>query len=78
MFEVYYGLPVDIPRESRIEELVKAYQGKLTYREAPEVDGTNYVCLTFEFDALVNAEQASERLRSEGEHVEAIQEYGDD
>ena len=77
MFEVYYGLPVDSSRESRIVELAKSFGGKQTCREGPgDKSDSKYVCLTFEFANLLDAEKASERLRQSGEHVEGIRDYG--
>jgi hypothetical protein len=34
------------------------------------------ICLTFEFKALADAEDAAMELRSKGEHVEGPMEYG--
>jgi hypothetical protein len=74
MFEVYYKAPPDEVRESRITEEVSRHGGMLTYREEPVIgDPSSAVCLTFEFQELASAEQASNRLRQMGEHVEEIQ-----
>jgi len=76
MFEVYYRPPSDPVREARIFELVGANGGRLDFREAPEVDGSSYVCLTYEFDELPAAEAAAHQIRTLGEHVEGPVEYG--
>ena len=75
MFEFYYPPPSDVAHEARLIEIVSGHGGHLDYREAPEVDGSPYVCLTFEFDSLIAAELAAEQLRSQGHHVETICEY---
>jgi hypothetical protein len=77
MFEVYYGPPRDIDKERRLTEQVEALGGWLDFWEQGEIPGLNYICLTFEFDARPQAEKAAEILRQQGEHVEAVCDYGD-
>ena len=76
MFEVYYAAPSDPVREERLLEVVRAYGGRLDCREAPEVDGSHNVCLTFEFDNWDRALSAAQQLRTLGEHVEGPGDYG--
>lgn len=74
MFEVFYKAPVDDAREQKIAAEIAQWKGKLIYREEPESGGaTSAVCLTFVFGELSFAENASERVRQLGEHVEEIQ-----
>ena len=77
MFEVMYKSPKDMGREAAISESVGQHGGNLTCREEPDVIGSGPVCLTFEFDNLLVAEQAAACLRSRGEHVEGPVDYGD-
>jgi hypothetical protein len=76
MFEVYYAAPSDPVREARLLVVVRCYGGWLDYREAPEVDGSHNVCLTFEFDNWDHALSAAQQLRAQGEHVEGPGDYG--
>ncbi len=76
MFEVYYAAPTDPAREARLLELVRGHGGWLDCREAPEVDGSHNVCLTFEFEDLEQALSAARQVRASGEHVEGPGEYG--
>jgi len=59
MFEVYYGLPEDPSGEAKIEEIAKSFDGLRTHHEGPgdEYD-SRYVCLTFEFQDEIKAEEA--------------------
>lgn len=75
IFEVYYLPPSDPLRESRIMDIVAAFHGRLDYKEAPELDGNHNICLTYEFDALPDAESAADQLRALGEHVEGPGRY---
>jgi hypothetical protein len=75
MFEVLYKSPSDPHREAAITERVGRYGGRLTYREEPQIAAEGPVCLTFEFDAFSQAEQAASQLRLQGEHVEGPMEY---
>jgi hypothetical protein len=77
MVEVSYESPSDPRREATISERVGQFGGRLTYREEPERTGVGPVCLTYEFDAFTQAEEAACQLRSQGEHVEGPMEYGD-
>ena len=75
MFEVYYRPPLDSAREERCTVIVSKHGGQLDFREAPEVDGSDNICLTFELMALSNAEAAAGELRGLGEHVEGPCQY---
>ena len=75
MFEVYYLPPTDPSREARIAEIVTACNGRLDYKEAPELDGNHNVCLTYEFESLPDAEKAMTELQAKGEYVEGPQQY---
>jgi len=75
MIEVYYLPPVDAARETRLDVLVARYGGRLDFREAPEVDSSPNVCLTYEFPELARAEAAAGELRAAGAHVEGPYEY---
>jgi hypothetical protein len=77
MFEVMYKSPSDPRREAVISERVGQCGGRLTYREEPDPIGTGPVCLTYEFNAFQEAEEAASHLRSLGEHIEGPMEYGD-
>lgn len=72
MFEVYYGPPSDPAYEARLTDLVATLGGRLDYREAPEVDGSSYVCLTFEFESQDAAMRAAERSRSQGHRAKTV------
>jgi len=74
MLEVYYRAPVDISREQSIENIVKSLGGDISFRE----HNAESLCLTCEFAARRDAEQAEAKLRESGEHTEGIQDYGDD
>ena len=76
MFELYYCAPTDPVREARLVEAVRLHGGWLDYREAPEVDGSHHVTLSFEFNTWEGAEAAAEQFRTLGEHVEGPGEYG--
>jgi hypothetical protein len=76
MFEVYYHPPPDRDREKRISAESARYGGELTYREEPDFEHTEAVCLTYEFRDLDSAEKAAEALRVLGEHVEGPCDYG--
>jgi hypothetical protein len=80
MFEVYYREPVDAIREKRISQEVTPFGGQLTFHEEPKTgDILRIICLTYEFLDLKKAEQAADRLREMGEHVENIvEDYGSD
>lgn len=51
-------------------DVVAAFNGRSDYKEAPELGGNHSICLTYEFDALPDAESAADQLRALGEHVE--------
>jgi hypothetical protein len=70
MFELYYRLPVDKQRESRLTAQVVALGGRLDCREE-----RSHVCLTFEFDDCEKAEHAEKVLRDQGEHTEGVGRY---
>jgi hypothetical protein len=76
MFEVYYLPPTDPVREERLLEVVRGLGGWLDCREAPEVDGSHNVCLTFEFNNWGNALTAARQVRDLGEQVEGPGDYG--
>lgn len=75
MFELYYHPPSDLSMEAELTDLVSSFGGWLDYREAPEVDGSSSVCLTYEFADVSAAEHAAGQLRSRGYHVEGVQSY---
>lgn len=75
MLEIYYKKPEDTDREFRIAEIVKNWNGQITYREA---DDPTTVCLTIEFATRENANAATDLLRKKGEHIEGPMDYGDD
>jgi hypothetical protein len=77
MLEVLYQSPPDPRRETSISESVRPFGGTLTCREEPASGEKGPVCLTYEFDDLQIAEQASTCLRARGEHVEGPVNYGD-
>ena len=77
MFEVMYKPPSDPRREAVISERVGRFGGRLTYREEPQVAGEGPVCLTYEFEASQQADEAASDLKSQGEHVEGPMEYGE-
>ena len=52
-----------------------ACNGRLDYKEAPELDGNHNVCLTYEFESLPDAEKAMTELQAKGEYVEGPQQY---
>lgn len=78
MIEVYYTLPADAARETLLTAEVSRYGARLDFREETRWGHTHYVTLTFEFEEWALAEQAAERLRSLGEHVEGPCSYGPD
>ena len=75
MFEVYYLPPSDPTREERIAAVVARHGGHLDFREAPEVDGSHNVCLTYEFADQAHAEVAAGELQAAGEYVEGPYQY---
>ena len=75
MFELYYHPPSDLALEVELTGLVSSLGGWLDYREAPEVDGSSSVCLTYEFADVAAAEQAEKQLRARGYHTEGVQLY---
>ncbi len=75
MFEVYYLPPSDLAREKRVAAVVVRHGGRLDFREAPEVDGSHNVCLTYEFAELAHAEAAAGELQAAGEYVEGPYQY---
>jgi len=76
MFEVYYKPPADPKKESVLLEHVAELGGHLDYREEPENEPRENICLTYEFDDLDRAAAAAECLRQQGEYVEGPQPYG--
>ena len=78
MFEVYYRRPRDYEREERLTAQLTALGGRLDYWEESEIPGVcSYICLTYEFDDWLKAENSADILRRQGEHVKGPQEYGD-
>jgi hypothetical protein len=75
MFEVFYQSPTDEAREQRIAGTVARHGGKLDFREAPEVDGSHNICLTYEFANLELAVAAAIELQLSGEYVEGPYQY---
>jgi hypothetical protein len=75
MFEVYYSPPSDPAYEAGLTDVVATLRGRLDYREAPEVDASPYVCLTFEFDSEDAAVHAAELLRSQGHRAKTVCQY---
>jgi hypothetical protein len=75
MFEVYHLPPTDPARESRVAEVVAPHGGRLVFREAPEVDGSPNVCLTYEFASEAAAEAAGAEVRAAGEYAEGPYPY---
>ncbi len=76
MLEVYYTAPADSAREARLLDVIRDFGGWLDYREAPEVDGSRSICLTYEFDDWDQAIAAADHVRTLGEYVEGPCEYG--
>ena len=75
MFEVYY-LPLSDPaREARLAGIVSRRGGRLVFREAPEVDGSHNVCLTYEFASQADAAAAASEMQAAGEYVEGPYPY---
>jgi hypothetical protein len=74
--EVYYKPPADPTKESALLKCVAELGGRLDYREEPNGEPHEGICLTYEFEDLEQAEAAAERLRQRGEHVEGPQDYG--
>lgn len=72
---MYYRPPGDPAREERLMKVVSAAGGRLDFREAPEVDGSVSVCLTYEFDDFATAKKVSDRIRTLGEYVEGPSQY---
>jgi len=78
MLEVSYKAPFDKNREVALSEKLSRMGGRLTFREeSPGTEG-GPVCLTFEFDVADRAQEAADRLRSQGEHVDGPMDYGDE
>ncbi len=75
MFEVYYLPPFDAAREERVAGVVARHGGRLDFREAPEVDGSSNVCLTYEFAELASAEAAAGELKAAGDYIEGPYQY---
>ena len=75
MFEVYYLPPTDPTRELRLAAIVALHGGHLVFREAPEVDGSRCVCLTYEFALQPNADKATSDMQAIGEYVEGPYQY---
>jgi hypothetical protein len=75
MLEVYYLPPSDSDREQRLASIAARHGGRLDFREAPEVDDSHNVCLTYEFAELGQADAAAEELRAVGEYVEGPYQY---
>lgn len=75
MFEVCYLPPSDPTREQRVATIVARHGGRLDFREAPEVDGSRNVVLTYEFSDEADAKIAVEELRAIGEYVDGPYQY---
>jgi hypothetical protein len=75
MFEVYYLPPSDVAREERLAAIVARHGGRLDFREAPEVDGSHNICLTYEFAELARSEAAAGVLQAAGEYIEGPYPY---
>ena len=75
MFEVYYSQPRNHEREARLTAQVISLGGRFDYWEDGTPEAT-YICLSYEFDALEQAECAATTLRQLGEHVEGPVPYG--
>jgi hypothetical protein len=71
-FDLYYEPPANRTKEETLTQRVGSLGGRFDYRE--ERAG---ICLTYEFDDEVRAEQAAELLREQGEHVEGPYDYGE-
>ncbi len=69
MFEVYYKPPQNPRREPVLTKQVSRLGGRLSFREEPEVQERDAVCLTDAFAEIVLAEKAADALRRQGEHV---------
>lgn len=78
IFEIYYGSPEDLKRESDLTIAVGQLGGRLTYREVPANHGEGPCVLTYEFDDLSKANHAADAIRQRGEHVEGPVDYGPD
>ncbi len=78
IIELYYRAPPDVRKESDLSTRIGKLGGWLSFREEPEADGPQSVCLTYEFDTLAKAESVADLLRHEGEHVEGPVEYATD
>ena len=76
MFEVYCRPPTDPKKEAALTARASSLGGRLSYREAPDEEGSDGVCLTYEFDDRDQAELAAKALRDQGEHVEGPVDYG--
>jgi hypothetical protein len=76
MFEVFYKPPVNLAKESTVTNRVKAFGGRLDYREEAKENGLGGVSLTYEFDDLELAAKAADTLRELGEHVEGPVNFG--
>lgn len=75
MFELWYPPPADARREAQVTEKVKAFGGRLDFRE--EAARSSGICLTYEFEDWAKADQAAAALRNDGYHVEGPMEYAD-
>ena len=76
IFEVYYKPPVNQKKEASLLERVARFGGRLDYREEPNDNQSDSICLTYEFEDPDQAAFAAECLRQQGEHVEGPQDYG--
>ncbi|MGH9678202.1 MAG: hypothetical protein ACRD36_13945 [Candidatus Acidiferrum sp.] len=75
MFEVLYKPPGDPLREERITASLRAFGGRLTFREETDQPDEGPICLTYEFNDAIAAQQAAIFLRQSGEHVEGPMDY---
>jgi len=75
MTEVYYLGPQDVAREAQFTAVAEAAGGRLDFREGPSADSAA-ICLTYDFEALTQAESVAEKLRRSGVHVEGPSDYG--
>jgi hypothetical protein len=76
MVEIHYVPPANPTKESALLKCIAELGGRLDYREEPNGERRQNICLTYEFDDLEQAATAAERLRQQGEHVEGPQDYG--
>ena len=75
MIEVYYPDPQDATRESHYTAIAEAAGGRLDFREARSAHSAA-ICLTYDFEALTQAESVAMLLRRSGVHVEGPSDYG--